>query len=83
MRWCAGASDLNEGHPLDEEELDWIMEADGLVSDKTGGINRTELMHALALWSCQSQHAPHAQSALPLRAGALTAHFIAARPSAS
>jgi hypothetical protein len=59
MRWCAGASDLNEGHPLDEEELDWIMEADGLVSDKTGGINRTELMHALALWSCPNMHNMH------------------------
>ena len=59
MRWCAGASDLNEGHPLDEEELDLIMEADGLVSDKTGGINRTELMHALALWSWHNMHNMH------------------------
>lgn len=53
-------TDLNEGHPLDEEELDWIMEADGLVSDKTGGINRTELMHALALWYSHVEETEHA-----------------------
>jgi Ca2+-binding EF-hand superfamily protein len=44
-------TDLNEGIPPKDDEVEAIMEeADGIAGQKTGGINKTELTGAISLW---------------------------------
>mmetsp|Transcript_13189 Transcript_13189/g.30321 ORF Transcript_13189/g.30321 Transcript_13189/m.30321 type:complete len:205 (-) Transcript_13189:207-821(-) len=43
--------ELNNGkEPDDDEVQDVLKHADGITQAKSGGITRTELMHAIALW---------------------------------
>eukprot|EP00286_Rhodomonas_abbreviata_P012012 CAMPEP_0181328004 /NCGR_PEP_ID=MMETSP1101-20121128/22444_1 /TAXON_ID=46948 /ORGANISM="Rhodomonas abbreviata, Strain Caron Lab Isolate" /LENGTH=210 /DNA_ID=CAMNT_0023436783 /DNA_START=15 /DNA_END=647 /DNA_ORIENTATION=+ len=44
-------TDLNDGHAPEDEEVKMVMDlADGEVSKKTGGVNKTELQGAITIW---------------------------------
>jgi len=44
-------TDLNDGKPIKDDEARAVMEeADGVAGNKTGGVNKMELMGAISVW---------------------------------